>query len=52
MPASDEDAEHTIGRAVTRRPSLDPNMVLYLAVAGENLELRPFFADEIGAKGC
>jgi hypothetical protein len=36
MPASDEDAEHIIGRAATRRPILDHNMV-YLA--GENLKL-------------
>jgi hypothetical protein len=35
MPASDEDTEHTIGCAATRRPTLD-NMVYE---AGENLKL-------------
>ena len=39
MPASDEDPEHTNGRAVTRRPTLDHNMVY---VAGKYLELHPF----------
>ena len=38
MPASDEDPEHTNGRAATRRPTLDHNMVY---VPGKNLKLRP-----------
>ena len=38
-PASDEDPEHTNGHAVTRRPTLDHNMVY---VAGKYLELHPF----------
>jgi hypothetical protein len=49
MPACDEDAEHTIGRAATRRPTLDHNMV---CVVGEILKSRPFYAHEIGAKRC
>jgi hypothetical protein len=48
MPASDEDAEHTIGRAAAHRPTLDHNIIY---VAGENLKLRPFYAHEIGQKG-
>ena len=43
MPASDEDAEHTIGRTVTRRPTVNHNMVY---VACENLKLRPFYRHE------
>ena len=35
---SSEDAEHTIGRAVTRAPTLHRNIVY---VAGENLKFRP-----------
>jgi hypothetical protein len=41
MPASDEDAERTIGRAATRRPSLHHNMVY---VVGKNLKLLPAYA--------
>jgi len=41
MPASDEDAEHTIRRAMNRRPTLDHNMVY---VPGKNLKLRLFYA--------
>ena len=41
MLASDEDPEHTNGRATTRRPTLDHNMVY---VPGKNLKLRPFYA--------
>ena len=40
MPASDEDPEHTNGRAATRRPILDHNMVY---VPGKNLKLLPFY---------
>jgi hypothetical protein len=47
MPASAEDAEHTIARAETSRPTLDQNMVY---VAGKNLKLRPFYRHELGAK--
>ena len=36
MPVSDNDAEHTIGRAAGLRPTIDRNMV-YVAV--ENLKL-------------
>ena len=36
MPASDEDAERSIGRAATCRPTLDHNLVF---VPGKNLEL-------------
>ena len=49
MPASDEDAEHTIRRAMNRRPTLDHNMVY---VPGKNLKLRPFYAHKKGAKRC
>jgi hypothetical protein len=45
MPACDEDAERTIGRDVTRRPTLDHNMV---HVAGKNLKLHPFYSHEFG----
>jgi hypothetical protein len=48
MPASDEDAEHTIGRAATRKPTLDHNIV-YLA--GTNLKLRSFYAHEMNPLG-
>jgi hypothetical protein len=48
MPTSDEDAEHTIGRAAALRPTLDHKTIY---VAGENLKLRPFYAHEIGHKG-
>ena len=41
MPASDEDPEHTNGRAATRRPTLDHNMVY---VPTKNIKLRPFYA--------
>jgi hypothetical protein len=49
IPTSDEDAEYTIGRATTRRPTLDHNIIY---VAGKNLKLRPFYAHEKCAKGC
>ncbi len=49
MPACDEDAEHTFGCAATRRPTLDHKMAY---VAGEILQLLPFYAHEIGAKRC
>jgi len=49
MPASDEDAEHTIRRAMNRRPTLDHNMVY---VPGKNLKLRLFYAHKKGAKRC
>ena len=45
MRASDEDTEHTIGRKVTRRPTVNHNMVY---VACENLKLRPFYRHETG----
>jgi hypothetical protein len=48
MPASDDDAEHTIGRTVTRRPTVNHNMVY---VACENLKLRPFYRHETGVSG-
>jgi hypothetical protein len=47
MLACDEDAERTIGCAVTRRPTM---AMVY--VAGEILKLRPLYAHEIGAKRC
>ena len=46
--ASDEDAEHTIGRATICRPTLDHNMV---CVACAILKLRPFYTHEKGHKG-
>ena len=48
MPASDEDAEHTIRRAMNRRPTLDHNMVY---VPGKNLKLRPFTLTKKVRKG-
>ena len=41
MPASDEDPELTNGRAATREPTLDHNMVY---VPTKNIKLRPFYA--------
>ena len=49
MPACDEDAEHTIRHAATRRPTLDHNMAY---VPGKNLKLRLFYAHKKGAKRC
>jgi hypothetical protein len=49
MPASDEDAERTIGRAATRRPTMDHNMVY---VPGDNLKLQPVYAYEMVGKMC
>jgi hypothetical protein len=49
ISASDQDAEHTTGRAVTHRPTLDHNMVY---TAGKNLILHPVCNHEIGAKRC
>jgi hypothetical protein len=49
MPVSDEDPEHTNRRPATRRPPLDHTMVY---VPGKNLNLRPFGADQKGAKRC
>jgi hypothetical protein len=49
IPASDEDAVHTNGRAATRRTTLDHNMVY---VPGKNFKLRPFYAHKQGAKRC
>ena len=49
MPASDEDPEHTNGRAATHGPTLDHNMVY---VPGKNPKLRPFYAHQKGAKRC
>jgi hypothetical protein len=43
MPASDGDAEHSMGRTVTRRPTVYHNRVY---VACENLGLRPFYRHE------
>jgi hypothetical protein len=48
MRASDEDTEHTIGRKVTRRPTVNHNMVY---VECENLKLRPFYRHETGVSG-
>ena len=48
MPASDEDAEHTIRRAMNRRPTLDHNMVY---VPGKNLKLRLFYLTKKVRKG-
>ena len=48
-PASDGDPEYTNGRATTRRPTLDHNMVY---VPGKNPKLRPFYAHQKGAKRC
>jgi len=41
MQACDEDAEHTIGRTETSRPTMDHNMVY---VAGEILKSCPVYA--------
>ena len=49
MPASDEDAEYTNGRAATRRPTLDHNMV---CVPTKKLKLRPFYRHELGVERC
>ena len=49
MPASDEDAERTIRRAMNRRPTLDHNMV---NVAGKHSHLRLFDDHTKGAKRC
>ena len=49
MPASDEDAERTIRRAMNRRPTLDHNMV---CVPTKNLKLRPFYRHELGVDRC
>jgi hypothetical protein len=49
MPASDEDPEHTIRRAMNRRPTLHHNMVY---VPGKNLQLRPFYRHELGVERC
>ena len=49
MPASDEDAERTIRRAMNRRPTLDHNMV---CVPTMNLKLRPFYRHELGVERC
>ena len=49
MPASDEDPQHTNGRAATRGPTLDHNMVY---VPAKNLKLRPYYAHQKGAKRC
>jgi hypothetical protein len=49
MSACDEDAEHTIRRAMNRRPTLDHNMV---NVAGKHSHLRLFDAHTKGAKRC
>jgi hypothetical protein len=46
-PPSDEDAEHTIGCAATRRPIMDHNIV---HVAGKNLKLLPVYCREIVVK--
>jgi hypothetical protein len=47
MMACIVNAERTIGRVATRRPTLDHNMVY---VAGRNLELHPSYCHELG--GC
>ena len=49
MSACDEDAEHTIRRALNRRPTLDHNMV---NVAGKHSHLRLFDTHTKGAKRC
>jgi hypothetical protein len=49
MQACIEDAEHANGRATTRRPTLDHNMVY---VAGKNLKLHPFYSYELGSQRC
>jgi|LauGreDrversion2_3_1035106.scaffolds.fasta_scaffold652021_1 hypothetical protein len=47
MPACDEDAERTIARAETSRPTLDHKMVY---VAGKNLKQCAFYRHELGGK--
>ena len=47
MPASDEDAVYTNGRAASRGPTLDHNMV---CVPTMNLKLRPFYRHELGVE--